>query len=294
MTPPRYLRPITLGIFGEFTPKYVNSFCKNLYSAERGVSKRPSRTEKTEKRKSPGKSSGQLASNLTILKQGDFRKTTHSSCLFFEDILSYFNRYSRFHVLEPHMSAEVIDLTAVSDSDDSEYHTDEETSDEGGEVSDPTVRLLTAVGHVPEARLRQILIKVIQEDPSFERALWKEFFVEKKRTREVVERWEVCANCKEEYDASEDRGDEECAFHPGTSVTSKFEPTVSDSGLGELEVDEDEFPDHDERVHGPMDTEENKRNNPLGFTWSCCGAIGVYAPECESGQHIPSAKKAKK
>ena len=34
MTPPRYLRPITLGIFGEFTLKYINSFCKNLCSAE--------------------------------------------------------------------------------------------------------------------------------------------------------------------------------------------------------------------------------------------------------------------
>lgn len=117
------------------------------------------------------------------------------------------------------MSAEVIDLTAVSD--DSEHDTDDETSEEVGEafqVSDSTVRLLTAVGHVPEARLRQILIKVIQEDPSFEKALLKEFFVEKKRTREVVERWEVCANCKEEYDAGEDRDDEECAFHPGTSA----------------------------------------------------------------------------
>ena len=126
------------------------------------------------------------------------------------------------------MSAEVIDLTAVSDSDsdDSEHDTDDETSDEGRQVSDLTVRLLAAVGHVPEARLRQIVIKVIQEDPSFERALSKEFFVEKKRTREVVERWDVCANCKEEYDAGKDRDDEECAFHPGTSVTSKFEPAM--------------------------------------------------------------------
>ena len=61
--------------------------------------------------------------------------------------------------------------------------------------------------------------------------------------------------------------------------------------LGELEVNEDEFPDHDEQVHGPMDTEDNKRTNPRGFIWDCCDRVGVQALGCESGQHIPSAKR---
>lgn len=62
---------------------------------------------------------------------------------------------------------------------------------------------------------------------------------------------------------------------------------------GDLEVNEDEFPDHDERVHGPMDTEENRRDNPLGFIWDCCEANGVNEPGCEIGQHISSAKRTR-
>lgn len=36
---------------------------------------------------------------------------------------------------------------------------------------------------------------------------------------------------------------------------------------GEIGVDEDEWPDHDERCHGPIDTKYNRRNFPEGFKW---------------------------
>lgn len=115
------------------------------------------------------------------------------------------------------MASEVIDLTVSSDESDQD--SGDNGSDEGGqpvEVEAPTTtQLLVAIGHVPEARLREVISKVVQEDPNIEYALMQEFFTVKKRSREVIERWEICANCREEYDASQDQDDEECSYHPG-------------------------------------------------------------------------------
>lgn len=36
---------------------------------------------------------------------------------------------------------------------------------------------------------------------------------------------------------------------------------------GEIEVIDDEWPDHDERCHGPIDTKANRRDYPHGFEW---------------------------
>jgi hypothetical protein len=49
---------------------------------------------------------------------------------------------------------------------------------------------------------------------------------------------------------------------------------------GELEIVEEEWPDHDERCHGPIDTKANRRDFPDGFEWSCCGG-NAAAPSCD-------------
>lgn len=45
---------------------------------------------------------------------------------------------------------------------------------------------------------------------------------------------------------------------------------------GKLEVDResDYWADHDEDCHGPIDTNENRREFPDGFRWSCCNKLG--------------------
>lgn len=67
-------------------------------------------------------------------------------------------------------------------------------------------------------------------------------------------------------------------------------PQLLRNPAGELDVNEEEFPDHDEACHGPMDTPENRRDHPQGFTWSCCDENGRH-PGCEVGQHVPRTKK---
>jgi len=58
------------------------------------------------------------------------------------------------------------------------------------------------------------------------------------------------------------------------------EPPSNDDGHpGDLEVDweGDHWADHDERCHGPIDTNSNRCEYPEGFKWSCCGKLGGSA-----------------
>lgn len=38
-------------------------------------------------------------------------------------------------------------------------------------------------------------------------------------------------------------------------------------GAVEVDWDSDVWADHDERCHGPIDTRDNRRSFPQGFTW---------------------------
>ncbi|KAG2122764.1 hypothetical protein DEU56DRAFT_831229 [Suillus clintonianus] len=158
---------------------------------------------------------------------------------------------------------EFIDLSNLPSSDD-----------EGGAVSHEELK--NAVDSMTEARLREIVMRLADKIPALRSALMKEAVVVSGKKRKAVPRWNVCANCEEEYDVSDERDDEECRYHSGN-----------------LEVDEDFFADHDERCHGPMDTEENRASFPEGFIWDCCDEDTV-SEGCETGQHVPGGKFKKR
>jgi len=44
------------------------------------------------------------------------------------------------------------------------------------------------------------------------------------------------------------------------------------------------FPDHDYRIHGPIDTEENKGAYPQYFIFPCCENAGTHEG-CMTGHH---------
>ncbi|KZF22543.1 hypothetical protein L228DRAFT_238488 [Xylona heveae TC161] len=81
-------------------------------------------------------------------------------------------------------------------------------------------------------------------------------------------RYAFCTNCKEEFDVADNRrGD--CIFHDG-----------------ELEPDYDDFfADHDENIHGDIDSDFCKEAYPEGYTWSCCDGEGIYSEGCHKGKH---------
>jgi hypothetical protein len=63
--------------------------------------------------------------------------------------------------------------------------------------------------------------KLVQALPAAENALLAELVTTKpkrknaERDSEVVSRWEVCSNCREEFDMSKERDEEECLYHSG-------------------------------------------------------------------------------
>ncbi|KAG0702468.1 hypothetical protein DFH29DRAFT_851502 [Suillus ampliporus] len=159
---------------------------------------------------------------------------------------------------------EVIDLSNILPTSD----------DEREAVSHEELR--NAVNGMSEARLRKIVIRLADEIPVFQNALVKEAMVVNGKKRKAIPRWERCVNCKEEYDVSDERDDEECCYHPG-----------------ELDVDEEYFPDWDEECHGPMDTKKNRADYPDGFIWDCCDENG-RSEGCETGQHVPGRQSKKR
>jgi len=131
-------------------------------------------------------------------------------------------------------SAEVIDLTGLSESSESdgeaqnqhEDDDDEGGSEHGSEGSDGSeieitlnantrAHLQNAIATVSETRLRQVLNILIEADITIEAALTRELVTLKRGTQDLVPRWESCANCDEEYDVNTLRSPAECRFHPG-------------------------------------------------------------------------------
>jgi hypothetical protein len=68
-------------------------------------------------------------------------------------------------------------------------------------------------------------------------------------------------------------------------IPGGFTNTVS--GLLDCDWDAAEWYDWDETCHGPIDTEEHKREYPDGFMWDCCGKSGTRRG-CTRGKHRES------
>jgi hypothetical protein len=115
-------------------------------------------------------------------------------------------------------SHEVIDLTALTESSEDE-DASESSSDDGGHlpVNDVSrVQLHSAISTVSEARLREVVAELVDKIPAVEHAMTREFVTLKRRTREIIPRWESCINCDEEFEVNATGDDDECCFHPGT------------------------------------------------------------------------------
>jgi hypothetical protein len=132
---------------------------------------------------------------------------------------------------------EVIDLTGLTESseeDDEEDDGSESSSSQGGSDDDgdddeeevtinelSRARLHDAILTVSESRLRQVLRNLVETIPAVEVALTSELVTLKRKTRDIVSRWEACTNCDQEFDVHEERENEECIFHPGTSFLKR-------------------------------------------------------------------------
>ncbi|KAK3935495.1 hypothetical protein QBC46DRAFT_397399 [Diplogelasinospora grovesii] len=84
----------------------------------------------------------------------------------------------------------------------------------------------------------------------------------------------ICVQCQQPFDEAANH-EQACLHH-----------------WGNLEPDEegDFWADHEEDHHGPIDTEENKREFPEGFIWDCCQECGTN-PGCHRGPHVSNPCK---
>jgi hypothetical protein len=93
-------------------------------------------------------------------------------------------------------------------------------------------------------------------------------------------RWSCCEALGSERGCKKGPGD-------GNAIDELYatspEPELDDQDKyhpGDLEVDSDEWPDHDENCHGQIDTKPNRSDRPDGFRWSCCDELGTFAEGC--------------
>ncbi|KAG5353037.1 hypothetical protein C0989_011005 [Termitomyces sp. Mn162] len=130
---------------------------------------------------------------------------------------------------------EIIDLTCLSESEseeedeedlDSEQASDESSLDDDiAEVplnATSRKRLRDAIGELGEDRLRRILSDLVDTIPEVEETLTSQLLTLKRKTRDVIYRWETCTNCDEEFDTASRREEEECSFHPGMSASGSL------------------------------------------------------------------------
>ncbi|KAF7128526.1 hypothetical protein CNMCM5793_003314 [Aspergillus hiratsukae] len=98
--------------------------------------------------------------------------------------------------------------------------------------------------------------------------------VERKRLRR---RYALCFNCEEEYDVT--LNDEvSCLYHPELP-----------------EPDEDAWADHDEYVHGDINTKEMREEYPDGFYYPCCDReYGEEGCEVDWHEEDTSGRKRRK
>ncbi len=74
----------------------------------------------------------------------------------------------------------------------------------------------------------------------------------------------------------------------GAAIADQIERVLTQFA-GELEVDDDAWPDHDENVHGTIDTDAMRKTYPENFIWSCCDLDGTV-DGCQTGRHEEKSK----
>jgi hypothetical protein len=62
----------------------------------------------------------------------------------------------------------------------------------------------------------------------------------------------------------------------------------------EVDYEADAWIDHEVGDHGPYDTEQNRKDRPEGFMWSCCEETPGETEGCETGPHKALEGKMRK
>lgn len=108
------------------------------------------------------------------------------------------------------MADDIIDISNTSSADEGEPPV--------SITAQTRSKLHLAITTTPEARLRQIIRDLVDSNPELELELVQKLVTVKKKSRKVMPKWEQCTKCKESFDASLERDEEECTYHSGQYI----------------------------------------------------------------------------
>ncbi|KAB2574449.1 hypothetical protein BFW01_g4188 [Lasiodiplodia theobromae] len=136
-------------------------------------------------------------------------------------------------------------------------------------------------------RLQSVLLTLCNASPIAQRVLERELLVDE----EATESEEKNSNSRRALDvtALTERKRQRSRYATCKTCNQEFDVTKNDDGSckshdGALEAIEDEWPDHDEDCHGPVETQENLEEYPEKFRWECCEGA-ANAEGCVTGRH---------
>ncbi|KZT73110.1 hypothetical protein DAEQUDRAFT_507068 [Daedalea quercina L-15889] len=194
----------------------------------------------------------------------------------------------------PELGGDVVDLTNDSEPEDDPCPVPgprQNQAHHNGQLSAAArQQMYKAIETCPEDRLRDVLANMVADDAVSTQTLFENLVAanppplpaaepgvdDAEGAPEILPRWTTCKRCGETFDLAEEREEDECVYHPGY-----------------LKVNYEEWPDHDEDVHGPMDNPQNRRDYPQGFQWTCCKVDGNSAG-CTEGTHVPEVSKKRR
>jgi hypothetical protein len=109
-------------------------------------------------------------------------------------------------------------------------------------------------------------------------------------------RFELCTQCKEEYDvlANDEEG---CNWHTGVYLSCMYMFPSANHNAGHLEVNDESstWDDWDSNIGGSRDDTETVEEYPQGYIWSCCEKRGDDEDDsgCQVGPHSATRKVKK-
>ncbi|KAK8192840.1 uncharacterized protein BKA78DRAFT_367860 [Phyllosticta capitalensis] len=138
----------------------------------------------------------------------------------------------------------------------------------------PSKALIKAIGRADLDRLRTVLHHICQNSEEANESVEEDLLMTdlnvgksgRMKVKRQFSRYEECLRCRSEFDVTEN-DDLACTYH-----------------YGSLDVWDDFWADHDEDVHGTIDTDKMRENFPDGFVYSCCGE-SANANGCVYGRH---------
>ncbi|GME31588.1 uncharacterized protein LTHEOB_11795 [Neofusicoccum parvum] len=160
-----------------------------------------------------------------------------------------------------------------------------------------------AIQHAHLERLQTVLLALCNESPSARQTIEQHLLVPAEHDDDHPAAGDEPNSAPSQPDAAARPKRQRARYATCKACHQEFDVTKNAEGAcrshdGALEPRDDDWPDHDEDCHGPIDTQENIDEHPERFEWDCCERP-ADGEGCVGGRHVvdeefrPVTKKRK-